>query len=255
MSEDVNITIAAASESDGSVQSNNDSWLLVVCGETTKLPQVVDNVDPDKVQKPVNLKLSAIAFVRARMGIHADGGEQIDVVECRAGGRPSSEEKTLVNGFWTSFDAWQPKLVTFNGRGHLLPVLRYASMRHALTASWLHQAGDRWNSYSARFSSSYHVDLMDWLSDQHASPYASLPEVARALDLPSVVLPDDDCRGRAEVNAAMVFLSFIRYQTFTGEMSLQSHDEAADSLRMAIGRRVQESPALAAFAQAWDAIM
>lgn len=214
-------------------------WLLAACLET--IP-AWDDSEAEAEQtgrglKPVRQVVSAIGFVRARVlaPATAAGGERLDVVECRAGGKPDADERLLLSGFWSSFEAWRPRLVTFNGRGHLLPTLRYASMRHGLTARWLHDAGDRWNGFGVRFSAAYHADLMDLLSDHNASPYPALGDVVRAIGLP-LALPEPGAgspRERAVGNAAAVFGVYLRWMLYTGKMTREGHDAALASLAAA----------------------
>jgi hypothetical protein len=215
-------------------------WLLAACAETSEAQ--AGPLEIGYSAKPVNQTIEALAFVRARISTSGDGADGYDVMECRAGGRVGVKERTLVSGFWTSFEAWKPRLVTFNGRGSLIPVLRYASMRHGLTARWIHEAGDRWTGYGARFSPERHIDMMDWLSDLHASPYASLSDVAAALGLPGEGDPaQEDARSRAERRAAIIFLVFIRYELFLGHMSAASHRDAVSSLALVLAAKGEMS--------------
>lgn len=216
-------------------------WLLAACLETAPAWEdaEVEAEVPGRGMKPVRQAVAAIAFVRARIIAPSTdaGGERLEVVECRAGGTPGADERTLVSGFWSAFEGWKPRLVSFNGRGHLLPTLRYASMRHGLTANWLHEAGDRWSGFGVRFSTAYHADMMDILSDHNASPYPALGDVARAIGLP-LSLPEPgvgEARDRAVANAAAVFSVYLRWMLYTGKMTREGHDAALASLAQAQG--------------------
>lgn len=78
-----------------------------------------------------------------------------------------------------------PRLVSWNGAGFDLPVIRYRSMRHGIAAPQFYEPpGDRFRSnYENRYHD-LHVDLMDVLSGFGASPRASLSAVATGIGLP-----------------------------------------------------------------------
>ncbi len=88
--------------------------------------------------------------------------------ELRSGGEAGFDEKKLLQGFFGYFERLKPRLVSFNGRGFDLPVLKYRAMKHGVSASHLHQAGDKWNSYTSRYALNWHCDLQDVLSDYGA---------------------------------------------------------------------------------------
>jgi hypothetical protein len=225
---------AAASQPARAAPDGEGPWLLAATVETLPAWEAVE-ADGERGPRPVSQKVAAIAFVRARRtGTGAE--ERLEVVECRAGGRLGMDERTLVAGFMGSFEAWKPRpLVTFNGRGFLVPVLRYACMRHGIPARWLNEAGDgKWEGYMARNSQAWHCDVMDLLCDQRASAYPSLADAARAVGLPH---PGDaalDPRSRAAANAAVSLLLHARLKLFTGRMTREAHDASVASLRAAI---------------------
>jgi hypothetical protein len=226
-------------------------WLLSATVETVPAWEATET-EAGRGPKPVAQKVAAIAFVRARrVGSGAD--ERLEVVECRAGGRPGADERQLVTGFMASFDAWKPKpLVTFNGRGFLLPVLRYACMRHRIVARWLNEAGDgKWEGYMARNSQTWHSDVMDLLCDQRASAYPSLADAARAVGVPHPGDAVTDPRSRAASNAAVSFLLHARLRLFTGKMTRDAHDASVESLRVALAAGPGEGGAAALLAR-WE---
>jgi hypothetical protein len=221
----------AVPRAQGPTADGDGPWLLAGTAETVPAWEHGSD-EPDRGPKPVAQKVVAIAFVRARR-TGAGKDERLEVVECRAGGNSGANEKTLVTGFVAAFDAWKPKpLVTFNGRGFLVPVLRYACMRHSIAARWLNEAGDgKWEGYMARNSQAWHCDVMDLLCDQRASAYPSLADAARAVGVPHAGDAALDPRSRAASNAATAFLLNARLRLFTGKMSREAHDLSVASLR------------------------
>ncbi len=86
-------------------------------------------------------------------------------------------EAELLSGFLHKIDELGPRLVSFNGSGFDLPVLRYRAMVHSLPAPGLRPR------YFNRYSDDA-VDLCDVLSSFGASAKVKLDDLARTLGLP-----------------------------------------------------------------------
>lgn len=100
------------------------------------------------------------------------------------------DERALI----APFNGWlekRPILVTFNGRGYDLPVLRYRAMLHAVDLGRLYGAANQKNyeTYDFRFGD-WHIDLMDLLSGFGASKVLKLSEMARFYGLPAKTITD-----------------------------------------------------------------
>jgi 3'-5' exonuclease len=93
-------------------------------------------------------------------------------------------DEHLLLGFALGAIAKRPTLVTFNGRGFDLPVIRYRSLIHNLDASALYgpDGAKVWTTYDYRFGGP-HLDLADILSGYGASSMASLNELLLACDM------------------------------------------------------------------------
>lgn len=94
-------------------------------------------------------------------------------------------------GKWGSRDSAEAadlpsRLVSWNGSGFDLPILRYRAMAHGIIAADFNRTGGnrKYDHYFARFGN-LHVDVMDELSSYGASPRAGLDAVAKSLGLPS----------------------------------------------------------------------
>ena len=74
---------------------------------------------------PVWHRVVAISFVEARPG-SVDGRERYLVACCRAGGEAGRDEPRLLQAWWRHFGGRKARVVTWNGRGFDLPVLRLA---------------------------------------------------------------------------------------------------------------------------------
>ena len=82
-------------------------------------------------------KVVAVSFLSAE--IERDGRyENYYLKEIRSGGTADSPEHDLVGGFYQFIDRNRPRLVSYNGRGFDLPVLRHRAMVCGLTAGVFH---------------------------------------------------------------------------------------------------------------------
>jgi len=119
--------------------------------------------------------------------VHPDG-PRVELRHLGAGGQGAGGqgERAEVEGFFALADELaMPRLVSWNGGGFDLPILRYRAMRWGVAAPAFHAPeGDaRTDGYHARYGT-MHVDLMDVLSGYGASSRTGLGTIARVLDLP-----------------------------------------------------------------------
>ncbi|MDR1494425.1 MAG: 3'-5' exonuclease [Rickettsiales bacterium] len=96
-------------------------------------------------------------------------------------------EKQLIEKFLSYVCEHIPRLVSYNGRTFDFPVLKYRAMKHALTAEKLFKSGDKWNSYSSRYSLDWHCDLLESLSDFGLSARCKMEEVCSILGIPGKI--------------------------------------------------------------------
>jgi predicted PolB exonuclease-like 3'-5' exonuclease len=87
-------------------------------------------------------------------------------------------EAQIIASFVKRVDELKPTLVSFNGSGFDLPVLRYRAMVHGVAAPGLQR-----RNYFYRYGDSS-IDLCDVLSSYGASTRVRLDELARTLGLP-----------------------------------------------------------------------
>ncbi|MDX8396681.1 MAG: 3'-5' exonuclease, partial [Mariprofundaceae bacterium] len=92
-------------------------------------------------------------------------GEELVIRRIATGGEAKSSEREMLEGFLKLIETRAPRLVSFNGRGFDVPVLKYRAMVHSLACPRWFSEGDKWNNYDARYSKEYHIDLLEVLSD------------------------------------------------------------------------------------------
>ncbi len=208
-------------------------------------------------------RVVAISFLRAEI-VREDGGEAYLLQELRSGGTEKSPEKDLVGGFFQFFEHHKPRLVSFNGRTFDLPVLKYRAMKHGIAAPFLYGAGDKWNSYTSRYSADWHCDLLEVLSDYGASARIKLNEACSVLDLPGkfgtggsqvAELFDagkiGEIRDYCETDVINTYLVYLRHQHHTGTLSTEAYNRAIADIIALIEAEGAERPHLNAFMEAW----
>lgn len=139
-----------------------------------------------------------------------------------------------------------PDLITWNGRGHDLPVIVVRSMRFGIPAAWYYQSRD----LRHRYSPEGHCDIADWLEDHGAARRMSLDGVAKMIGLPGK-FGDFDGAGVAEAFAAgrhreianycisdavQTAFVFLRWRLVRGDIDREAYQASARDLLAACAR-------------------
>jgi len=199
--------------------------------------------------------------------VHEPGEEGAELIIRRiaSGGEARSTERELLEGFLSLIEKRAPRLVSFNGRSFDVPVIKYRAMAHSLACPRWFSEGDRWNSYDARYSHEYHLDLLEVLSDYGASARCSMHEVATIFGVPGKLDTAGDnvrsmfeageieaIRNYCETDVCTTLLLFLRWQRFSGALSEGAYARGMVGLRNYLESEGQARPHLAAFLQAWN---
>lgn len=171
-------------------------------------------------------------------------------VSIRALGGAAMNERSHIEGFFrlVTQELESPKLVSWNGSGFDLPVIRYRSMTLGITAPDFYRTdGDRrWNNYQNRYHD-LHTDLMDVLSGHGASLRTGLGTLCRVLGLPGKafldraiydhVLDGEDLRVAeyCKLDTVETMLVFLVWAFHTGQVSQSELRRYVDGVREAIG--------------------
>jgi len=191
-------------------------------------------------------------------------GNELLLRRLATGADASSTEKEILEGFFHLIETRAPQLVSFNGRGFDVPVLKYRAMVHALSCPRWFKEGDRWNHYDTRFSAEYHCDLLEVLSDFGASARCSMHEVAAAFNVPGKLdTAGDDVRALfesgqinairnyCETDVLTTMLIFLRHQLFSGAISEGAYIRAVQGVQNYLESEAESQPHLAEYLQAW----
>ena len=205
----------------------------------------------------------AISFLVAQIDRSSDG-EQYHLKELRSGGEENANEKELIEGCFSYLNKIKPRFVSFNGRTFDIPVLKYRAMKYGISASWFYSAGDKWNSYSSRYSLDWHCDLIDGLSDFGASARIKLNEVCAILGFPGKFGVDGgkvsemydegkikEIKDYCETDVLNTYLVYLRYMQHRGELSRINYNKAIDDVLMLIENEGSGRVHLKEFHEAW----
>ncbi len=224
----------------------------------TKYHLEITNGKNDFLRQPFH-QVIAISFLLCSIDYN-DGYEIFSLQEVRSGGTINSCEKELVKGFFHYITEKKPRLVTFNGRTFDLPVLKYRAMVHGIQAEYFHKAGDKWNSYNQRYSSEWHCDLLESLSDFGASARMKMNEVCAALNLPGKIGVDgskvidlydngkiQEIRNYCETDVLNTYLIYLRFMHHQGRITTSSHNRCIEELLLVC----ESKQYLQEFKEAW----
>ncbi|MFL1780468.1 putative 3'-5' exonuclease related to the exonuclease domain of PolB [Candidatus Hepatincolaceae symbiont of Richtersius coronifer] len=180
-------------------------------------------------------KIIAISFLQAKINYDSSHGytlENYNFKEIKSGGNPNSSEEELVKGFFMTLDKLQPKLVSFNGRGFDIPVLKYRAMKYGITSEFFYLSGSKWESYNQKYALGWHCDLIDALSDFGASARIKLNEACSIFGFPGKFgingsqitdLYDQgkliEIRNYCETDVLNTYLVYLRYALHTCKIS------------------------------------
>lgn len=221
----------------------------------------------DKFPKPIWHRVVAVSFVEAVIEKTGVSGPERYLVECcRTGGEADWDERRLLQAYWRYFSARNARVVTWNGKGFDLPVLRLRAMMYGVSADSWYTRGDKWNNYTQRYAPDWHCDLMEQLSDYGACTKMGLDEVAVAVGLPGKLGGHgaeveqmvargeiDRVRAYCEGDCLNLFALYVRWALLTGKTDAAGHDASLQSLVECLEHERTTRPHLGEFLDRWSA--
>ena len=213
-------------------------------------------------------KVVAISYVQATVE-RIEGGNsgqvRFTLTRVGSGGDVDSTEKELVAGFFSYIEQQAPRLVSYNGRGFDVPVLKYRAMIHGMSAPRFFDHTNKWENYGARYADAFHTDLADSLRDFGASAPVKLDEVCRAFSLPGKLgTAGDDVKGMfaagqvaairdyCETDVLNTYLLFLRWELLRGTTTPEAHAASLTELATYLDAESEQRPHLGEFLQAWQ---
>jgi 3'-5' exonuclease len=239
----------------------------LVCLDIETIPDrtlIPDWEDGKFPPKPMWHQIVAISFLEARINADESLPENYEVTCCRSGGHVDWNEERLLSKFWEYFTENKPRLITWNGKGFDLPVLRLRAMRYGISARSWYQCGTKWENYGQRFAPEWHCDVMEQLSDYRACAMMSLDEIAQAMGLPGKLGGHgsqveamvrrgelDNVRVYCEGDCLNLFSIYARWALLSGRTDLAGHNAALTSLIQYLENQRDTRPHLGEFLDRW----
>jgi len=197
------------------------------------------------------LPLHKVAVLAALVAEREEG-----VWRIKSLGAPHIGERSeidLISAFAARVDALRPTLVTFNGNGFDLPVLRYRAMVNGIAAPGLTS-----RPYFKRYDQA-HVDLCDELASFQSNAKAPLDDLCKMMGLPGKPEGIDgskvwehvragriqECANYGETDVVNTYRVWLRYELFRGALTAEQADESEADLINYITARLDERPHLA----------
>ena len=209
-------------------------------------------------------KVVAVSYLEAEIYRHDDGSEGYALKNLGSGQR--EDEAGIVQGFFEYLQRIKPRLVSYNGRGFDLPVLKYRAMAHGVAAKWFYDSArqNKWENYQSRYSSDWHCDLLEVLSEFGASSRVKLNEVCAILGFPGKFGVDgskvagmhdagqlQEIRQYCETDVLNTYLVYLRLMQHQGRISTKSYNRAIADVISFIESQSDERPYLGDFLAAW----
>jgi len=220
--------------------------------------------DPEAFPKPIQHQVVSLGYLLAR--IHREGEyERYQIRHFGAVGWDRRREAEIIAGFWQIMEQHRPRVVSWNGRGFDIPVLKQRSLVHGLSAATWHRTDPRFG-YDYRYNPAWHCDLMDVLCDQGASSRLGMAEAAVALGLPGKIESHGsevgDLAGSGdferinrycEGDVLNTYVLYLRWAFFSTRMSADSHNASITNLQEYITAVRETRPHLGEFLDRWRA--
>ncbi len=238
--------------------------LLVVDLETYPDAAILPvDQDAQAFPKPIQHQIVALGFLLAR--IERDGeGERYAIRKLGTASIADRGEREILAGFWQLVDRQKPRLVTWNGRGFDVAVLKQRSMIYGLAAHDWHRTDPRFG-YDYRYESNWHCDLMDVLCDFGASPRLGLDEAAQALGLPGKWNGHgENVAGQAaagdypainqycEGDVLNTYVLYLRWARLSTRISARGHNASVQDLMDYLEAGRPQHPHWGEFADRWQ---
>jgi len=164
--------------------------------------QLIFNADKSKILNHKLLSLRAMEIFKEKTGseflpvcfhrvvsisaVMADGFGRFLRVSTLDG----ENERDKIAKFLTFIEDFNPRLVSFNGRGFDLPMIMARAMCYDLSAAAYFETNDRdnnkskWENYRSRYDGRFHLDLLDHISDFGAVRGLKLDHICTSVGLP-----------------------------------------------------------------------
>lgn len=153
-----------------------------------------------------------------------------------------TNEREMIGNFLNFINRKNPRLISFNGRGFDLPMLMVRAMIYNISCPAYFDDDnrefnkDKWKNYRARYCDTFHMDLLDFISDFRAVSGLNLNSLCKTLKMPGKydVAGDEvlelfyanqgsKISEYCESDTLNTYLLFLKYELLRGKILLSDY--------------------------------
>lgn len=145
-----------------------------------------------------------------------------------------NSEREMIGNFFAFINKYEPRLVSFNGKGFDMPVLVLRALKYNIRANaYLDTISDKWNNYKTRYNDQRHCDLFESLGAWRG---VRLDTVCAMAELPgkydthgdevmSLFYADklDKIHEYCESDTLNTYMLFLKYELIKGNLSEEDY--------------------------------
>lgn len=145
-----------------------------------------------------------------------------------------NSEREMIGNFFAFINKYEPRLVSFNGKGFDMPVLVLRALKYNIRANaYLDTISDKWNNYKTRYNEQRHCDLFESLGAWRG---VRLDTVCAMAGLPgkydthgdevmSLFYADklDKIHEYCESDTLNTYMLFLKYELIKGNLSEEDY--------------------------------
>lgn len=188
----------------------------------------------------------SVAWLDIKKSRTAEGRSQ-QVFKLGTLGDDDVDEGNLLQAFFHVLERQKPRLISWNGNGFDLPVIRYRALLHGIDAgAYYNDNQDRYNNYVNRYHD-LHTDLMDVLAGFGASRSIGLDALCQIVGLPGKTVTEghrvfqhigrgewDLVKTYCELDALNTLMLYLAFDRSRGRLGPEEFDEARETIANAL---------------------
>nr|WP_169778462.1 3'-5' exonuclease [Campylobacter curvus] len=180
-----------------------------------------------------------------------------------------ANEQEILAKFIKFINEYNPRLVSFNGRGFDLPMIMVRAMRYNLSVEAYFETENRelnknkWENYRSRYSGRFHLDLLDHISDFGSVRGLKLDTLCASLNLPGKYDIHGDqvlelyyndelekINEYCESDVLNTYWLFLKYELLQGNITQQDYASCINSMSEFLAKNCERRGYTSVFCEA-----
>lgn len=192
-----------------------------------------------------------------------DGYETYNFRKVGCIGDETDDEATLLQKFFDFGKRENLRLVSFNGLGFDVPVLKLRALHHHMPARWfMNHLTNKWDNYHSKNALAYHADLAEMFGSFRAMPkldeVCTLAGLPGKLDVSGSKVYEMHLRGEmqgirdyCETDVLNTYLLYLHHQHLGGLLPTEIMHDEFQRVREFLAAERDKRPHLGQFLDAW----